>query len=253
MTVAVAIGGEMKWPAEGRRIFFSTQTYELAKRLGAEAAGREFDRMVQSPQRSDPPVARMVYRTRQLGTIALYHGAGTQLAKLRSRAAHAAFASGAETWLMCDDDVECDTGTLLRMFHLAGSGDEPLIVVLPCLLRGLGIELRTVNVEYDGALIETRGGEVYRKVIHGGTGLMIVNRAALRVMYGHLLSSLDWIDEDSVRKCALFEMEREHSGRWFGEDLSFCRRARRAGVAIIAPAQGVSVHDGHQLQLEQIP
>jgi hypothetical protein len=231
------------------KIFVSVATYELGKRLGVERAAREFLRMCERPLRGDLPAARMVARLRELGDVALYHGASTTLPKLRSRAADAAWQSGADLWVMVDDDVECDTATLARLIKLAG---DARVSVLPCAVRGVAGDAE-LNVRFAEKLVDVAGGIPFRRAELAGTGCMVVTRAALQRVRDAMQADGKWIDDDGQQKLALFEMHRDReSGEWFGEDFSFCRRLRAAGVQIRALMQGVSSHDNQTIQLESI-
>lgn len=242
------------WPAgQSPRLLVSTQTYELGKRLGPEAAAREFARMCERPTTGDLPVARMVARLRTLGAVALYHAASTSLPKLRSRAAHAALHSKCDFWVMIDDDVECDTATLARLLTLAGGPASARIAVLPCLLRGTSTERHRLNLEFDGSTLQDFDGVTYRAVKRAGCGCMVVTRQALVVLDARFEQDLSFVDEDGVEKVALFDMLFcGTEPRWLNEDLSFSERARRCDIPIVAPIDGVSVHDKHQLPLHEI-
>ena len=72
-------------------VFLSVLTYELGRQVGISEAPHEFRRQVDDPTSPDNlPAARVAARLAELGTVMLYHGAGTNLSKARSRAAHAA-------------------------------------------------------------------------------------------------------------------------------------------------------------------
>lgn len=253
MSSAAAIGGAK------RLLFVSCATYELGKRLGAEGAAREFTRMCEAPTKTDLPAARMVARLRTLGDVGLYHSFGSNLAKMRSRQAHAARESGAHFWVMLDDDVECDQSTLLSLLALCGDPDEPRAAVLPCLLRGTSDEQRIVNVKWKGSLVLAGSHGTGRSVEHAGTGCMVLTQAALVMTAERWRDSLPlWRDDDGVAKLPLFhqlfEANEQEDGThaWYGEDLSFCRRMRLAGVEILGLTKGWSFHDGNQLRLDEL-
>jgi len=241
---------KVQWPPGDRRLFVSTQTYEMGKRLGIEQAQQAFTRETEV-ERPRLPSARVVRKLRELGTVALFHASSTSLPKLRSRAAHAALQTEAEYWVMIDDDVECDMGTLQRMLTLAGPPEVATLVALPCLLRGIGLEKQSVNVKAKSSVARLVRGELAFDLEQAGCGLLIVTRNALQTMSLHLQDDLRFIDDDGAIKVALFAMELGKEG-WFGEDLSFTRRAARMGIPIYAPASGVSDHDGHKLDLSQL-
>ena len=253
-------------------IFCSVLTYELGKALGVVEATAEFRRQIDDPKAPDSlPAARMVARLRELGNVMLYHGAGTCLAKARSRAAHAAHKWLAEQddsqraiWVMCDDDVECDQRTLRALLAVAG---HDRIAVLPCAVRGNDREQHTVNVVWESTLLLPLSPEsvVARPVLRGGCGVMVVPLGALRLMHERLKLAVDeegafqldwWHDDDDDVKPALFAQrfaprsETDSRRTWLGEDYSFCELARSAGVPIFAPVEGVSIHDGIGLDLK---
>jgi hypothetical protein len=237
------------------RIFCSTLTYQLGRELGVERAAREFQRQLQRPDRQSLPVARVFARIAQLGhQLDVYHGASTTLPKARSRAAHAAAESGADLWIMCDDDVECDTGTLVRLIDLAGASHAS---VLPCLLRGTDTEQETVNVVFEpGALIQTVAGVPFKRALRAGTGLMVLTRAALlQVLEFTERCELDrWRDDDGKRKVPVFQLMLSQSDddAWFGEDFSFCTRLYACGVELRAVLAGASMHAGSALALDGV-
>lgn len=231
-------------------IFVSCLTYELGKRLGIEGAAREFQRQCEQPRKGDLAAARMVLRMRQLGAVGVFNSYGTCLPKLRSRCASEALSSGAEFWVLCDDDVECDSQTLTRLIKLAATG---CVAVLPCLVRGDDDELQhKVNVVLrgDAHMLEGYDSSWWRHVALGGCGLMVVPRSVLLALDERYRDELPWLDDDGKQRVALFEMLREPDGCWWGEDFSFCRRVERAGIPIKAPVTGTSSHDGQVLDLD---
>lgn len=240
-----------KPPTSEPLIFASCLTYELGKRLGVEGAAREFQRQCEQPKKGDLPAARMILRMRQLGPVAVYHAAGTCLPKVRSRCASEALRSGADFWVLCDDDVECDTQTLTRLIKLAATG---CVAVLPCLVRGDDDELQhKVNVVLhgDAHMLTGYDSSWWRHVSLGGCGLMVVPRSVLQELNERYRDELAWLDDDGSLRTALFEMLREpFGGSWFGEDFSFCRRVEKAGIPLKAPVTGTSSHDGQVLDLD---
>lgn len=248
-------------------IFASVLTYELAKAMGIEAAQHEFRRQVDNPKSVESlPAARMVARLREIGNVMLCHPAGTSLPKVRSRTAHEAHKwlrdNGGGIWVMCDDDVECDLPTLNRMIAAAG---ESRVSVLPCPIRGTAAERSTINVLWDGSLVleehtATAGNLLVRLVRRGGCGMMIVPFEALHLVLEASREDReigDWLDDDGQIKVALFQQmicrelgANPPGGRWLGEDYSFCERLRAAGIPIVAPVEGMVVHDGQLLDLK---
>jgi hypothetical protein len=222
-------------------------TYELTRRVGVERSGAAFVQMVRAPDANALPAARTVARLAETGVeLELFHGVSSSLPKARSRAAAAAFKSNAAYWLMCDDDVEAPTTTLVDLIEAAGPPGEPRISVLPCLIRG---STQRHNCEFRGAARLNAEAAVWvRAVSFAGCGLMVVNRAALERLFDVYREELAYTDDDGHHRLALFNMLLEPP-RWYGEDYSFCRRADRAGIPIDALVQGVSTHDGQELDL----
>ena len=231
-------------------LFVSCLTYELTRRVGVERSGAAFVQMVRAPDERSLPAARTVARLAQLGVeLELFHGVSSALPKARSRAAAAALKSNAAYWLMCDDDVEAPTGTLVDLINAAGPPREPRISVLPCLVRG---SAQRHNCEFRGdARLNTEASAWVRPVSLAGCGLMVVTRAALDRLFSVYRDELGFTDDDGQRRVALFNLLLEPP-RWYGEDYSFCLRADRAGIPIDALVQGESTHDGQRLELDSL-
>lgn len=235
------------------RVFFSTLTYELGRQLGIEGAAAEFARQCERPTKASLPVARMVHRVREFADVVLWHGASTCLPKARSQAAHQALLSCADYWLMCDDDVECDSRALGALFDCVGSGDLA-VGVLPTLVRGTAAESETVAIQWGAELAVQQGRSMWRAVSRGGTGMMLVTRVALRHVMAETERELPlWIDDaDKQPKVPLFAMKQMANGQWLGEDYSFCQRLNDAAIDIRAPLSGVSMHAGNALRLDSL-
>lgn len=237
-----------------RNVFVSTLTYELGKRHGIEGAALEFQRQLEFPDRSSLPVARLISRLRTLHDVQVYHGAGTYLPKARSRAAHAAWASKADYWLMCDDDVECNLVALEQLFAAVGAPDQRRAAVLPCLMRGTTAEQNTVNVQWAYQINEPMALGVVRRARRAGTGCMVLSREALdRTVLAAELTTDFWRDDaDGLNKAPLFQTIITEEGQWLGEDFSFCERLWRADVELVGILTGVSMHAGNALALEAL-
>lgn len=232
-------------------MFVSISTYVLGKTMGIELGGEEVKRQLALPveqsSKALPPV-KMVRRLQKLGDVFLYHSWCTDLAKMRSRCANAAWEQGSELWVTVDDDVQCDSDTLASLLDLAMPNS---IAVLPCLIRGTKAESMNLNVVFQTPILTTVRGITARLLDRGGTGLMVVSRGALRTLMERHADDLAWDDDDGKTKVALFE-QRRVGRRWFGEDYSFCERAREAGIKIYAPASGMSLHADKYLDLKSI-
>ena len=239
-------------------VFLSVLTYELGRQVGISEAPHEFRRQVDDPKSPDNlPAARVAARLAELGTVMLYHGAGTNLSKARSRAAHAARKwlteqndSRRRVWVMCDDDVECDATTLHKLIAAAGSDR---VAVLPCPIRGTASEQQTVNVVWDSSLVVVENGVRTRAASRAGCGLMVVPLGALeRVMADQNRDVWGFDDDDGEHKLALFHQTFVDAGDrrlWLGEDYSFCWRLRAAGVPLVGIVEGIAIHDGVGLDL----
>lgn len=239
-------------------VFLSVLTYELGRQVGISEAPHEFRRQVDDPKSPDNlPAARVAARLSELGTVMLYHGAGTNLAKARSRAAHAArkwLGEQSETrqrvWIMCDDDVECDARTLSQLITAAGSDR---VAVLPCPIRGTASEQQTVNVVWQSQLTMFEQGVRTRAARRAGCGLMVVPIGALQRLMANTESEVLFDDDDGERdKLGLFhQMFIDEGDRrlWLGEDYSFCERLRAAGVPLVGIVEGIAIHDGVGLDL----
>jgi len=232
-----------------RSLFVSCLTYELTRQVGVERSGEAFIQMVNAPDINSLPAARTVARLIQLGEVGLFHGVSSCLPKARSRAAAGAFKSHAEYWVMCDDDVEAPTGTLVDLINVAGPPSEPRIAVLPCLIRG---SANRHNCEFSGeARLNVEAAAWVRPVSLAGCGLMVVTRGAIDRLFSVYREQLAFTDDDGEQKVALFDMLLEPP-LWYGEDFSFCVRAGRAGIPIDALVQGSSAHDGQTLELDTV-
>ena len=231
-------------------LFVSCLTYELTRRVGVERSGAAFVQMVRAPDGNELPAARTVARLAETGVeLELFHGVSSCLPKARSRAAAAALKAGAACWLMCDDDVEAPAATLVDLINAAGPPNVPRISVLPCLVRG---SKERSNCEFRGASrLNADASAWVRPVSLAGCGMMVVTRAALVRLFEVYAKELGFIDDDGQERVALFNMILEPP-RWYGEDYSFCVRADRAGIPIDALVQGVSTHDGQDLQLDAL-
>jgi hypothetical protein len=231
-------------------IVVSLLTYELGKALGMDGAAHEVAQQLAGDCQPGDELAavRTVQRLRSIDELMVYHGASTTLPKARSRAAHAALAAAAaDLWVMVDDDVETDPGTLAQLIAIARTGT---VAVLPCAVRSTARDNR-VNVLWHSALVEVdKRGVASRAVVRGGCGLMVVPRTALELVTDDYRSELTYRDDDGEDRVALFAQMFVGNPRvWLGEDYSFCERLRASGIAVAAPVKGTSVHDGMVLDL----
>lgn len=250
-----------------KKVFVSVATYELTRLLGPELSGKVFTKMCIDPLLprggSTPACVGIVTNLLEQGRILdfeveLFHLAGTNLPKMRSRAAHAALKSGADVWMMLDDDLYCDESTMLNCLAIVDSkstivDDRPVVVALPYLMRGTREESSRVNVQFAEPpnVVYTAGGVPCRRVLRAGCGMMLLNRAALEKV-STAKCAPEFKDEDGIIKPALFETMFDDERRWLGEDLSFCVRLGACRIEIHAPMLGTSVHAGNGLQLSEL-
>jgi GT2 family glycosyltransferase len=235
----------------GKKLFVSVLTYDLHRRLG-DAAGAAFLEQVHAPTRQSLPCARTVARLASMAELQLYHGASSCLPKARSRAAHAAWKSGADFWIMCDDDVEAPTATIADLIAIAGRPSSARIAVLPCLLRGERDSEQKLNCVFGGpARLNVEAAAWVRPVKLAGCGLVVVTRMALELLGTFYAASMAYDDDDGVQRVALFDMLIDGK-QWLGEDFAFCRRAELAGVPIDGLVQGISNHAGKGLELDSV-
>jgi hypothetical protein len=230
-------------------ICVTVSLYALAHELGAADAYKEFERQLAKPDRDSLPCVRAIARLRGLDELVVRCDlSGANVAKMRSRAASAAQASGADVWVSIDDDVEATYETLGALLEAAKGG--PRVVIAPCWLRGRGQQDAIVNVALDtaGARRELDGARVL-PAIAGGFGLVAITREALELALAHS-ASLSYRDDDGELRVGLFH-EDLSDGKWWGEDLSFFRRLP-AAVSVEALATGHTCHAGHVLPLDHL-
>ena len=231
------------------KLFVSTMIYALGKQLGFAPAVAEFHTQLAAPNRESLPVVRAIARLRNSHEFALsVDAASVRIAVSRSRAFHAARASGADVWLSIDDDVEAETRTLRALIE-AVDDPEPRICFAPYWQRGAE-RIAAQLAAFPLARALKSGAETLAAVA-GGFGLVAVNRAALDAIAEYCAADLRYVDADHVDRIAAFQ-ESLVDGRWLGEDVSFFRRAAAAGVRIEALATGTVAHDGRVLKLEEI-
>lgn len=238
-------------------VFVSTSIYAMVKELGPHDAIAEFARQLESPDQSSLPVVRAIHRLRGHYTVGLHLDAGaTVIAKVRSRAAHAALASKAKCWLAIDDDVEADTTALKTMVEW--TMQRWSVVLAPCWVRDqnrVQVALKPPGLEPEAA------DPTLLPCWYGGFGLVAVGMPALQRI-AECNQRLSYIDDDEVERLALFHEElievprasaTEWSGkrRWLGEDLTFFLRIP-ADVTVRALAKGVTSHQGRPLILSRL-
>jgi hypothetical protein len=234
------------------RAYITISSYVLGRLYSPKLASNILTEMVTQPLASTTPLPgcttiRTIWQILQgRGGEADLHadGGGSHIAKTRSRHFSAAVTAGADVWITVDDDVEADEKCLGAMLLLLDV-KEPRIVGAPCLMRDTG----TANFEEPAITRPTQDFPVrHREIAAIGTGLLGVNRAALDRLTATEPSLLDHGGE-------LYPVFAEvRDGRhWYGEDISFCRRAQSAGIPILACLTGTTRHDvGPDLHLEEL-
>jgi hypothetical protein len=182
-------------------VIVTVSAYALGKRLGLQAAMQSLATQVTGPNGVDTlPAIRVVKRLRELADLALrLDTGGTVLGKVRSRHAHAAWESGAEVWVSCDDDVEATMPTLAMMLD-AVNVEWAAIVIVPCMVRSESKLVSVVNIELPRIVTSERileSGARLRPVPRGGWGLVAMNRAALEAVRA-ASQHLAYLDVDGV-------------------------------------------------------
>lgn len=238
-------------------ILASVITYELAKRIGSEAAEQEFSRQCNAliDEPGELLSARTIRKLRKHAEVAKLHDAGgTSIGHARSRAYSVALRAAADPkadlamWVSIDDDVEASEATVA---HLVGSIDPetPQIVIVPCRLRQ---ERPVINITLDPETqLErvTRTGATMRRALFGGFGIVAMSRAAVLEL-GKLHPELTYYDDDGQRRLGLW-CEFIDRGYWFRDDYAFFARVPRY-IRIEALCSGVTDHAGYKLRLEEV-
>lgn len=228
----------------------SVAFYALAKQHGAEQAKALVRAQLTNTDDTSLPSIRTIARLRELDDVQLWTDfGGSATGKMRSRAAHAAWKSGASVWVSCDDDVEAP-GETLRDLLAAVEGDEPAVCLAPYFQRASNV----VSVGLELGFLRTRilpSGGLSVPCLGGGFGLVAVNRAALALLVELCrVPEFTFIDDDGAEKRALF-IEAIADGKWWGEDLSFFRRLP-ADVRLECLMTGQTAHEGHVLDLSTL-
>lgn len=232
-------------------IFVTTSVYALAKRVGLEAADREFAKQVQNPTGSSLGCARVIARLRHFDELGLRVdlGVGTA-AKMRSRMADYAWKSGAEVWCAIDDDIDATSDTLAAA--LRAVRETRGVVTVPYLLRRPDGDVVASCDLVEPPLVRVVAGVHVARSNVGGFGLVFVHRDALELVRrdGGAPMFTD-LDDDGSSRPALFAELVSKGGRWYGEDWSFFLRCPRQ-VQIDALLEGHTNHDGRGFPCEQL-
>ncbi len=233
-------------------IFFTSHFYSLGKQYGQEQAMRRLDLEIQSPGAASPPAVKTIARLRQMDDVHVRNDCGaTSIGRARSRAFHDAFASPADVWVTCDDDVEATSITLRWMLEAVKASNG--VCLVPYVLRLSEQQIPTSSVmlyhSVEDTVHELSNGGRAVGCKHGGLGLMAMSRYAMQETVA-ANQDLVWRDDDGIERLALFH-EALVEGQWFGEDLSFFRRIPDH-VAVECLVTGDSAHGGVKLTLENV-
>lgn len=161
----------------------------------------------------------------------------------RSRIATNFLESDADVLLWIDDDMVFDAEECLQICREAF--ERKTIVGAVCSTRGvLGKITAKFGPEVKQLGFFARGG--VHEAISIGCGLTAVHRA----VFEHLVDSPDLpkcstAGEGAVDYIYPFYMTLVEDGLWWGEDTSFCIRARRAGFQVLVDTRARVGHKGH--------
>jgi hypothetical protein len=243
------------------KVYASCSSYALGCVVGPGEAARLVNDSVADV--SHAAILPAVNALRELRTFTdhlefSFDGGATQIAKCRSRHFTRALESTCDVWVTLDDDIDTDRPTLALLLA-AVAGDEPRVCFAPYYQRGMqGVVLmtfppvmteRTVYSEPTPSQ-ETVSGTV-RNALHGGFGLVAVNRAAMQAVARDAPTFRDGPDGEHLRVAAFLETITS-DGYWLGEDFAFFARARAAGVRVEALVSGRVLHAGAMLDLSTL-
>jgi hypothetical protein len=223
-------------------LFVSVFAYVLGKETSGEI-GEALRSEILAGEGASWPGFRTLARVRaQVHPVMLFVNHSSLIAKARSMALGAFLESGAARWLSIDDDIDASAEDVARMLR----AEDVDVLIGPCALRGganptlniltkervtpehvrtLNDAIRVVSVEY------------------GGLALSVVTRhAAERLAFAH--PSLFFRDDQDGRRGLGVFLEEVRDGHWFGEDFSFCRRARGCGLRVDALCDTAITHAG---------
>jgi hypothetical protein len=245
------------------RIYVSLASYILGKAVGQRNAVDAMMDFISRARRSEAltevDYSSHVYQKHQVDygglktvrtlvdfcELELHLSSGSSnLGKYRSRVLWQACQSSCDAYISVDDDVEASERTL-RWLLEAIEGQEPRVVIVPCLLR----ESSIANVRFasDRSVRELSNGGKVVACEYGGFGLVAMNRAMLDYFSFDAVET--FLDDDGKRKAKAFAPFFDSQSRWWGEDISFFRRLPFSADALVT---GETVHDGQTLHLEQL-
>lgn len=206
-------------------IFVSLFTYTLHKLHGPEGYERAAVAELESGVEAAWPGFRTLFRARKLYDVALHLDGSTYITKARSRAAGEFLRSPCDLWLSIDDDIDAPAEVIAEVIDFANS---------------------------DGGLVMApyaKRGHETGKIGDGGMGLSCIGRGSLQAVVDHFPELV--FDEEFPPG-----VHRTNPGLfadgivdrvWEGEDISFFRRVRAAGVPIRAVETYDVVHAGKRL------
>jgi len=209
-------------------LFASCFAYAFGKQHATDDVNEAVARELERGHTSSVAGFRTLFCMRPLDERLLLHtDCSTLITRARCRAAGAFLRSGAENWLTVDDDVDASTDALARLRELAV---ERVVTIAAMRLR----KGRAWNVwTFDDADVDAMPWGVPFPVRHAGLALACFPRRALNDV-ARAFPDLTWSERPANLPNPGVFVERIAGGEWYGEDVAFCERARRAGVHVMA-------------------
>jgi GT2 family glycosyltransferase len=190
-------------------------------------------------ERAEWPCFRTLARARRaFGEMVVAVDHSSLIAKARSRAAGKFWDSHCDVWLTIDDDIDASEQDLRALVGAVRDGAD--VVLAPCVLR----DGSTINVATDERRVRTtKHGTRLVEVAAGGLALAALSHKAIGKM-AEWYSELRWRNPDTNDAGVGLFLEEVRDGRWYGEDISFCRRASLLGLRIEATPDTNVMHAG---------
>lgn len=181
---------------------------------------------------SDWPCYRTVAQVEKVEACVLVSDASGGLPQCRSRmSGRFLYDSVHDVWLTIDDDLYAEAPVIERMVKLA-RGNRTAVFTAPYLLR----DGRTQSV---GGVLPQHAE--LQLVGATGMGLVAMHRDALTKVAPFAPPCVD--DKGNRYRGFFYELIDEWNG-WLGEDMSFSRRCREAGVPLVALTDAPTCHAG---------
>jgi len=205
---------------------------ELAPEEGAEAETMLIKREETKRDESAWPCYRTVAQVEKLEPVMLVSDASGGLPQCRSRMSGRFLASACDVWLTIDDDLFAEAPVIERLVKLARLNRQAVFTASYLLRDGV-----TQSV---GGLL-SQGETELRNVGTTGMGLVAMHRDTLTKVAPYAQPAITGTGE---RYRAYFAEVIDEWCGWCGEDVSFSRRCREAGVPILAVADAPTCHAG---------